>query len=111
MLKTKNIETRVCDFCSTDDMVYDECIGCKKHVCYECKKTNGVDYKHATWASGSGDGFFCNACLAKPNPKYDRLLKAYQTIERLRNENDAFYKLWKEKAEEAEAHLKRLQRP
>ena len=111
MKKQKTIEVDICDFCGTDEQIYNCCLGCGKHACYECvsKKKVGVKYSHSVWASGSGDGFFCNQCATTPSTKIANLLRAFLRIAALRTESKAFGEDFTKRGEEAGAYLKSLQ--
>ena len=100
--------TTTCDFCNSTESTYEACANCGLDICYDCKKTKGVEYKHAIYFSGSGDGFYCDRChselTAEPNP----LFIAYKKIQLLRLEMNSFSADFKVRQEEAEANLKRL---
>ncbi len=110
-IKIKEVEVKVCDFCDKDENAREECLSCGKHICYNCKKTAGRVFHHAVYFSGSGDGFFCNQCIAeKPkNPKVEKLLNAYLRIAALRTETELQCTALKERIDKAEAALKELQ--
>jgi len=104
--KQKNIEIKVCDFCGSDEMVHDTCLGCGKDVCYECSKRVGEDYHHAVGFSGSGDGYFCNDCNQNPPKKLKKLHQLYKKIRALGLESKAFYEDFRKRTDKTEAELK-----
>lgn len=108
MKKTVEKETTFCDVCGKEYPYCDVCLSCGKEVCHECAKTEGVEYKHSVWASGSGDGFYCNECDSKLKKTGDKLHAAYRKIVSLRNEQEGFYKDFKARGDKAEADLKKL---
>lgn len=104
MKVTKQKEITCCDFCG-DEGTYEKCRACGKDVCYECQKTQGVEYPHSVYCSGSGDGFYCHSCDKSAN---DQLHKAYRAIQALRRENDGFYADFRNRTKAAEDRLKEL---
>jgi hypothetical protein len=109
MKKVIEKETEFCDVCGKEETYPHKCLNCGKEICYKCAKTEGIEYKHSVWASGTGDGFYCNACDLKLKTTGDKLHTAYRKIVSLRNEQDGFYKDFRERAEKAEADVKKLQ--
>ncbi len=107
MEKTVTKEEFVCDFCQTESS-YEKCLGCGKDVCWKCRKTAGIDFKHSVCMSGSGDGFFCHSCLIDPPkhilPKFHAYLKIYY----LRREMEAWSKHFEIRSQEAERELKTI---
>lgn len=108
MKKTINKEVTICDQCGKETYVH-KCLKCGVDHCWECQKTQGIVYTHSTCCSGSGDGYYCNKCDAELRvAKNDKLHAAYVNIQNLRMESELFYKNWKERANNAEATIKRL---
>lgn len=96
----------MCDFCGKQS--YQKCLGCGKDVCWECQKTEGIDFKHAVHFSGSGDGFYCQSCLSDPKVIETPLLKAYKKIWSLRKESEIWWKEFDERTKAAEIKLQLL---
>lgn len=88
MKKTVNKEVHFCDKCNAEQVYgFDECLCCGVEHCYECKKTEGRKYSHGVHVSGSGDGYYCNACDAKLlSSGEDKLHSAYRRVASLRAE-------------------------
>jgi len=108
MKKTVQIEADCCDSCDEQGYVT-KCLSCGTEHCYECRKTEGKEYKHAINFSGSGDGYYCNKCDAElTKNKTDKRHTAYRHIESLRNEAKAWSDDFTKRSDEAEATLKRL---
>ena len=108
MKKTVEVEQTFCDICSNKMSWSNKCIVCGKEFCYDCAKTNTIEYKHAVHFSGSGDGLYCFACDKEAPAKGDALHAAYRKIAALRNEEAGWYSDFKFRADEAEAKLKSL---
>lgn len=108
MKKTVEKEVTICDFCEKDGAFY-SCLKCGKDICYECRKIQAVEYSHAVYFQGSGDGLYCIECDSILRIDGDPLHRAYQVIQSLRNERNGFYADFQKRQEAAEAHLKSLQ--
>lgn len=98
-----------CDFCNGESNAWNVCINCGKNICYDCRKVHAVEYRHAVWSSGSGDGLYCQECNRKLYVAGDKLHRSYLAIESLRNEMDGWNRSFSERAKEAETRLKSLQ--
>lgn len=96
---------RHCDFCDNKEHSYYKCLGCGKDACYECKKTQGVEYPHALYFGGSDDGWYCTICNATSQ---DELLVGYKAIKSMRDELSQFNAAFKVRSDQAEKTLKRL---
>lgn len=107
MRKNKTVEIKVCDFCGSEDSVFDTCLGCRKDVCYNCAKKVGVDYSHAVHFSGSGDGYFCNKCDQNPPKNMRKLHRLYKQIIELCLESKAFYEDFEKRSHKTEEELER----
>jgi hypothetical protein len=110
MKKLIQIKQSFCDICGKKASGYDKCIICERDFCYDCVKTETIEYKHAVHFSGSGDGQYCHACNKKAFDNGDKLHAAYCKIASLRNEEIGWYSNFKERAEKAETALKKLQK-
>lgn len=95
----------VCDSCHKEDYTH-KCLGCGKDFCWECMKTEGVEYHHAVHFSGSGDGFYCHECdkTCFKTP----LHRAFRAVEDLKQEADEWQKDFQARMKAAEDHLKSL---
>lgn len=111
MKKTVTKETIVCDSCGKDcgSWASYQCLGCRKHYCYECGQNAVVKYSHGVYFSGSGDGEYCKECDRKALANGDELHAAYLKIQSIREGMAATSKEWDSKREEAESNLKRIQ--
>lgn len=107
MKKIVEKEIAFCDICETDINVYYECDICGKHVCYE-HKGHVVQFGHSVWCSGSGDGTYCNECLAEN--KNDSLILAYRVIQNLRDESKEWNAAFEVRAKSAEEYIKTLRK-
>ncbi len=108
IMKTNITQTvTACDACEKPEAFY-ACLNCHKDYCWKCVDTEGVNLKHATWASGSGDIFFCSPCYAKPRPENKPILRAYEKIAALRAECKSWNDDFTKRREEAEAEAKSL---
>lgn len=105
-------EKHLCDVCKKNEAYsWTACLGCGKDICYECRKIHAKEYTHATWASGSGDGVYCNQCderLRKDGT--DKLYNAYAVIKSLRDESKGWGDAFEIRRKSAEAALNALQR-
>jgi hypothetical protein len=110
MKKVVEKEVEFCDNCGSDDCVFNECIGCGKHFCYECndKKKVGQKYSHAVYCSGSRDAYLCTDCILLPTPKIQEILEVYGKIANLRSESKVWYEDFEKRTKEAEAAVKVL---
>jgi hypothetical protein len=108
MKKKIEVEIDACDFCNDDDDTYEKCLGCGKHVCYDCQETVGVRMTHGVYFRGSDDGFYCNSCLNDDKVVSTPLYRAYQKIAFLRTECENWNKGFKERMDSAEAELESL---
>lgn len=106
--RQKTITVTVCDGCGKDCDYATKCLGCGKAFCYECRKIAGVEYTHAVYFSGSGDGFYCNPCDARLSTNGNALHSAYRAIKRLRDEAKAWGADFDGRIKESEDRLKRL---
>ena len=108
MRKSINKESTFCDKCGKETYV-DKCLKCGVEHCWECKKTEGIDYKHAVHFSGSGDGYYCHTCDTELRvTKSDKLHTAYRMIANLREEAEQFYKDFNNRAKLAEIQTEKL---
>ncbi len=108
-MKNKTVvEQTICDICGKGQC-YDECFGCHIDICWDCRKTKGIEFKHAVHFVGSGDGFCCNECLGKEAVTKTPLFKAYKEITNLRGEYDLWWKNFDARTKEAERILKNVQ--
>jgi len=104
--KQVTIEQAICDFCQHEQS-YQQCLRCGKDVCWACKKTRGVDYNHAVYFAGSGDGFYCTSCdIALSESKADPVHQAYVGIRALRDEQIAWGKDFEKRRDVAEETLR-----
>lgn len=88
MRKIVEKEVTFCDFCGAENYV-EPCLKCGKEACWECKKKPevGVEYSHAVYFCGGGDGFYCRPCdLALSESQADAKHNAYVAIRSLRDE-------------------------
>ena len=107
----REVEIDICDVCKTGEKFISFCLGCGKAVCWDCKEKGEIEsFQHSVNCSGSGDGDFCPACLAKPPEKIRPLLTVYFRIRALRNEARSEYDDFRKRCEKAEADLKLLQK-
>lgn len=109
MKRKITIDELVCDFCGKNKNVYDHCLSCEKHICLDCSENVGEDFKHGVHFSGSGDGYFCNSCMAKMPERFQPIFFAYLKIKQLRNEEGLWWKDFQNRSKEAETNLERLQ--
>lgn len=109
MKKTITVEQSFCDVCGQESSGYTTCDSCGKDFCYECKKTEAIEYAHAVFFSGSGDGLYCIDCDAKLRQNGDKKHAAYRAIQSLRHENKAWSEDFKKRAENAMDRLKALE--
>ena len=111
MKKTIEKEVTFCDHCQTETYV-DPCLHCGAEHCWRCRETQGIEYKHLTWGTGTGDGYYCTSCdnhirtIGRVNPVH----QAFLVIANLREESRLFYEDYKRRAREAEHCLEDLQR-
>jgi hypothetical protein len=103
------VEQIFCDKCGADASPDDPCLGCGLNHCRQCQKTEGVEYTHAVWASGSGDGYYCRPCDIRAFETHNPLHEAFAAIRALRDESERYGKEFKKRSEAAEATLKKAQ--
>ena len=108
MKKIIKKEVQICDACQKETYA-ETCLNCGVEHCWECRKEHGVEYTHALYFSGSGDGYYCNSChnelSAKPTNK---LFNAYSAIADLKQEGNKWQRDFKARSDKAEALLKEL---
>jgi hypothetical protein len=97
-----------CDFCGAQESYMQACDNCGKDICYECKKRHAHIYAHAVHFSGSGDALYCNECDSKMFVIGDVRHAKFVAIERLRNEEKAYWEDFKVRAKSAEDAVKHL---
>ena len=98
-------EVVFCDSCQKEAYT-DTCLRCGVQHCYDCRKTKGVEYKHAVHFSGSGDGYYCNQCDGiLYSTGDDKLHSAYVKIKNLRKESELFYIDFDKRTKKAETIL------
>lgn len=109
MKKIVSVEATICDTCGKSGALY-QCNACGKDFCYDCANGGaGKKFPHGVHFSGSGDGFFCNACLATElPPEKSKLLMAYKKITALRHEEAGWYEDFQERSKTAENELQAL---
>ena len=105
MKKKVEMDMTFCDKCGKQDYVY-TCIRCGYEVCYECRKSEMVEYTSGVHFSGSGDGCYCNNCdsILLVNGT-DPLYNAYRNIKELKEENESSYLFFKNRSEQAENNI------
>lgn len=109
MKKTIEKEIDVCDECGDEQHVYYKCKHCGIDHCWDCREEHGEQYAHSVHCSGSGDGYYCNACDNKlRDSKANALYNSYQGIQHLRKEENMFYVSFKERKNMAESKLQNL---
>lgn len=107
--RTLQATINICDFCGSDTC-YKSCDGCGKDICYNCRKNHAVEYSHAIFFSGSGDGLFCLQCDAAPPVTVKLLHSAFRQIADLQKERRAWEESFKLRANEAEEALAAIPR-
>lgn len=107
MKKTITQEVNVCDKCGAAS--WHTCLRCGTEMCYECAKTQGIEYSFAIYFRGSGDGFYCKPCdNALTASGEDKRHNAYATIRSLRLELESWETGFKRRKDAAEAALQQL---
>jgi hypothetical protein len=111
MFKTVTEKREYCDICKKRVAWY-HCLACNKAYCYECGKTEAVEYNHGVFFAGSGDGHYCKECdhdlSLCPACEGFELHDAYLNIQALREENDKFYADFKKRSDAAERRIEVL---
>lgn len=107
MKKRIEMDATFCDACDKQEYVT-ACMKCGTEHCYDCRKVKGVEYGHAVYFRGSGDGYYCTPCdqrlsESKDNPRH----LAYQAIRALRDESAAWSEDFKLRSDIAEAEVKK----
>lgn len=108
MKKQELRDITYCDNCGSSDHVYDRyrCLGCGKDHCYDCHKSLGTDYPAGVGFTGSGDGYFCSACLTNPpNEQTGQLILAYRVLLALREEREIYYRAFEVRTKLAEEEV------
>jgi len=101
-------EVTICDKCNKETYVR-KCLKCGVEHCWDCRQTEGVEYTHSVWSSGSGDGYYCNKCDTELKKTHsDKLHSAYLTIEDLGIEYNSFIENYDKRAKTAESVIKEL---
>jgi hypothetical protein len=109
MTTTKTVETHICDHCRKNEAyVWDACMECGKDCCHTCKQSGAaVEYSHAVYFQGSGDGHYCKECDEKLTAAGTNVRhRAYLTIKALREEYLAWGIDFKARTKAAEEQLK-----
>ena len=108
MKKIIEKEATFCDHCGKEAYV-ETCLCCGVDHCYECRKTQGVEYEHGVGFSGNGDGYYCNECDTKlSKSKADPLYNAYHEIKTLRQKQRLWYAKFNAEVTAAEQRIKAL---
>lgn len=108
MKRTIQVEVNVCQNCDKETDYQYECDSCGNAYCFDCYKKCGQEYSHGLYISGSGDGFFCTACLLAPQKYTKELLEAYQRIAALRIESQAYSEDISKRAKALESKIKTI---
>lgn len=108
MKKQVTVVKSFCDVCGKEASGYSNCIVCGKEFCYDCKKTDAIEYTRGVHFLGSGDGLYCLKCNKKAIESGDKLNAAYRLIMALRNEVSGFYSDFNERSKKAEKVLETL---
>ena len=104
----KEVELTSCDICGSTQC-FNRCLECGVDHCFDCRKEHGVEYKHAVYSSGTGDGYYCLACDEQlTHDGNDSLHNAYLEIYSLRQEVEQNYLSFKDRSDKAESMLKKL---
>ena len=104
-------ETHSCDCCGRQEDYVATCMRCGKEHCYTCRKTEGVEYSHGVYVTGTGDGYYCVECDAALTLKGDNARhKAYRRVASLRLEAKAWDAEFERRRVEAEKSLEALQK-
>jgi hypothetical protein len=106
----KNVEVLqdFCDVCGKESTRWNECNTCRKNICFNCRKTDAVEYSHSIYASGSGDGRYCLACNARLIASGDPKVAAYREIAALRNEANGWQADFEKRRKDAEDKLQKI---
>lgn len=107
MKENKVIELTICDFCGIDT-AHDQCNGCKKDICWDCKRNKGIIFPFSVHFEGSYEGFYCSECLSNPRVTSTEIFKGYKQMSDLRNEYSAWWKDFDLRCGKAQARLKIL---
>jgi len=107
MKKIVQKEVSICDHCGKEEYT-EPCLRCGIEHCWECRETQGIEYRHSVHFQGTGDGYYCRACDKYLKEHKDILHSAYLAIKKLKNEEKEFYDDFKKRVDEAEEHLQYL---
>jgi len=97
----------VCDFCGTDNSVFYKCLQCGKDACWECRDKT-VQYPQGVYISGGQDGIYCLECDSTLMKSGDKLHRAYNIIEALRNESKIWGEDFHARSKKAEDNILKL---
>ena len=101
-------EIYYCDSCGKEAYVT-PCLKCGVEHCWECRKTEGKEYPHSVYATGSGDGYYCSSCEAiLKDTGSDERYVAYRVIASLRKEEEVWGTDYQRRRKIAEERLKAL---
>lgn len=103
MIKEETTEVIYCDYCGNKADLPTQCECCKKHACWNCRKKRMNRYAHGVHIGGSGDLDICRECDIKLTERHDSKLAAYQQVQRLGFELEAWSKDFEARRKEAEA--------
>lgn len=106
MKKQITSERKICDFCHEEEC-HEHCLNCKKDACWKCQAEEGVSFTSTVWFRGSGDGFYCHACLALPQVRRSARFQAYNKVKSLKDEYNAWSEDFKQRADKATETLKK----
>lgn len=107
MKKTIQTEVTICDNCK-EQSYCESCLSCGVDHCWRCRDKCGHEYKQGLYISGSGDGYYCNACDAKMALSDDKRYAAYRKIHELREESKAWNEDFEKRRRQAEEELAQL---
>ena len=108
-IEKREVEMCVCDCCGATDTYMRCCTCCGKHICNYCQDGAAKQFEACVLSITSGDGLYCNACLADTDARrHDELFMAFREIALLRCEAEAWKKEFEARAKKAEARLRKL---
>ena len=107
----KECEVVACDFCGHNH-TFNKCILCGKDVCWNCETdpTKVKAFDSGVYLVSSLKDVICLSCYKKAKEAGDKLLLAYEEIERLRNEYNGWHEQFDVLRNKAENNLRKIKK-
>lgn len=99
------VQKTVCDLCESKDC-FSVCQGCGIDICYGCEESVCTVVHNDVYTSNTF--LYCPTCCQDHDIVTSDLFRAFQTVERLRDERVGYLKKFEERAEAARINLEKI---